>query len=154
MRPASLLQVILLYNILCLHDQVCNCVTDKEASYSYCLLIKKFLPSLVGASLSEPHTSGRLGTIIMYTNNYQKKRTISIFSWYGRFTYTNNHEKKWTISIFRLVLFFMSRKKQTQLTDASYLIGTVVRVANNNDCSLLIFHIWLVGSFLSRSITS
>ena len=55
---------------------------------------------IVGASLSEPHTSEKLGTVVTYTNNYEKKRTFSIFGWYGRFTYTNNSDEKRTNSIF------------------------------------------------------
>ena len=55
---------------------------------------------LVGGSLSEPHTSEKLGTVVTYTNNYEKKRRISIFGWYGRFTYTNNSNEKRTNSIF------------------------------------------------------
>ena len=55
---------------------------------------------MIGASLSEPHTSEKLGTVVMYTNNYEKKRTISIFGWYGRFTYTNNSNEKRANSIF------------------------------------------------------
>ena len=51
-------------------------------------------------SLSEPHTSEKLGTVVTYTNNYEKKRTFSIFGWYGRFTYTNNSDEKRTNSIF------------------------------------------------------
>ena len=54
---------------------------------------------VIGASLSKPHTSGKLGTVVMYTN-YEKKRTVSIFGWYGRFMYTNNSDEKRTNSIF------------------------------------------------------
>ena len=48
----------------------------------------------------EPHTSEKLGMVVTYTNNYEKKRTISIFGWYGRFMYTNNSDEKRTNSIF------------------------------------------------------
>ena len=33
---------------------------------------------IIGVSLSNPHTSEKFGTVVAYTNNYGKKRAISI----------------------------------------------------------------------------
>jgi len=35
---------------------------------------------VIGASLSKPHTSKKLGTVITYTNNYEKSEHVHIFS--------------------------------------------------------------------------
>ena len=42
---------------------------------------------IIRASLSEPHTSGRFGTVIMYANNYEKMQKIV---WYGRSVMEND----------------------------------------------------------------
>ena len=42
---------------------------------------------IIRANLSERHTSGKFGTVIMYANNYEKKRTIV---WYGRSVMEND----------------------------------------------------------------
>ena len=45
---------------------------------------------VIEVSLNEPHTSRKLGTVVMYTNKYEKKRTISILGWYN----SPCHERK------------------------------------------------------------
>ena len=75
----------------------------------------KHLKHSLGASLNEPHTSGKFVIIVMYTNNYEK------------FPY--------------LVGKIVHVTKDKQFTDVPYLIGTVVCVVKNNECILLTFHI-------------
>ena len=72
----------------------------------------------------------------MYTNHSKKKRIISMLC-----TYVG-------------AIYFMSWKKTNLFTDASYLICMVFCVAKNKECSLRMFHIWLVRLFMSRTIIS
>ena len=44
-------------------------------------IFQEYCSTVVGVSLSEPHTSEKFGTVVMYTNNYEKKQTISILGW-------------------------------------------------------------------------
>ena len=39
------------------------------------------IATVIGVSLSEAHTSGKLGMDVTYTNNYEIVRAIFIFSW-------------------------------------------------------------------------
>ena len=64
----------------------------------------------------EPHTSEKLGTVVTYTNNYEKKRTISI-----------------------LVGTVVSsiQTTPTKSEQIPYLVGTIFHVAKDNKHSLL-----------------
>ena len=87
-------------------------------------MLNKFFPwtscyilfGLIGASLSEPHTSEKLGTVVTYTNNYEKNK---------RFPY--------------LVGTVVSRIQTTPTKSEQipYLVGTIVHVAKDNKHSLL-----------------
>ena len=79
-----------------------------------CLFTVRFYCLL--ASLSEPHTSEKLGTVVTYTNNYEKKRTISIFGCYGR---------------------SRIQTTPTKSEQIPYLVGTIVHVTKDNKHSLL-----------------
>ena len=75
---------------------------------------------VIGASQSKPHASGKLGTVVTYTNDYEQ----------------------FSFSVGKIVYL---AKKQTQFTDASYLIGRVICVVKNNEYSLPSFHIGWYG---------
>ena len=71
-----------------------------DTDYNYCIV-----QASVKACRGKPervHTSGKLGMVIMYTNNYKKVQAISKFSWY-----CSCRKRKQT---------------QCQFTDTSYLI--------------------------------
>ena len=73
---------------------------------------------MIGTSQSKPHTSGKLGMVVMYTNDYEQ------------FSY-----------LVGKIVYSMLQRKQTQFTDASCLIGRVICVVKNNEYSLPTFHI-------------
>ena len=123
---------------------------------------------MIGESLSEPHTSEKFGTVFTYTNNYEKKRTISLTTTgkRERFPYlidTIVHVAKGNkyslLTLFTICLDVHAAKnnkcnlrtvarvtenndtslrscrgkQRFEFTDAPYLVGTVVPVAENND---------------------
>ena len=99
--------------------------------------------SLIGASLSEPHTSEKFGTVVTYTNNYEKRRTISVTTTgkSERFPYfidtivhVAKDNKHSLLTLFTICLDVHVAKNN------KCLVGTVVRVAENNDLSLRSYH--------------
>ena len=97
----------------------------------------------VGASLSEPHTSEKFGTVVTYTNNYEKKRTISL-------TTTGKSER--FPYLIDTIVHVAKDNKYSLLT--LFTICLDVHVAKNNKCNLSVIHIWLVQLLASRKITT
>ena len=88
---------------------------------------------MIGASLSEPHTSEKFGTVVTYTNNYEKKQTISVT--------TTGKSERFPYFI-DTVVHVAKDNKHSLLT--LFTICLDVHVAKNNKCNLLSIHIWLV----------
>ena len=99
--------------------------------------------SIIGASLSKPHTSEKFGTVVTYANNYEKKQTISVTTTgkSERFPYfidtivhVAKDNKHSLLTLFTICLDVHVAKNN------KCLVGTVVRVAENNDLSLRSCH--------------
>ena len=104
----------------------------------------------IGVSLSKPHTSGNLVRWFMCKELQWKmglQHTTTV--WYSG-SCTNKHNKLTDTSIQVL-------SKVVHVTvnnNWCSIFGTVVCVTESHELSLLTLHIWLVGSFVSWTITS
>ena len=64
--------------VLCVHVCIYTINTLRN-SYNMSIHNNRQIPSahvIIGASLSELHTSKKLGTVVTYTNNYEKSEQI------------------------------------------------------------------------------
>ena len=73
----------------------------------------------------EPHTSEKFGTVVTYTNNYEKKRTISL---------TTTRKSERFPYLIDTIVHVAKDNKYSLLT--LFTICLDVHVANNNKCNL------------------
>ena len=76
-------------------------------------------------------------------------------TWYGGSCAKNHSKKQDCNTLLQLSMVVHVQTNTINLMDTSIqVLSTVVRVTVNNELSLLMLHIWLVGSFVSQVITS